>query len=553
MFALRTLRSRLLALGAASLFGLLMAGGFGLFQLARLDRGVAIDLAQMGRAVDIVFDVQNAGIDFKTQVQEWKNTLIRGNDPEQFKRYRDGFETQAAAVAERLGSISARLKEDASPRAAEVDALIAAHSTMLASYRTALQSFDAADPESGKKVDRAVKGIDRSTTDAMTALTQGMAEDVKALGLRTQAHTASLYQTGLTTLVIAISLLSLILVTGVVLTVRRLAHSLQSLRAALATARERLDLTVKAPDHLGDELSEAGASINALFGELRSVLRQMRDNAQHIASHSSSLHGSVSTLAAAVSQQNDSTSNMAAAAEELAVSVAHVSDSAGSARDVSRSSTERAEFGGGVIGSASGAMSKAAQDVHSTMEGMNELGTSMAHIGKIAATIKDIADQTNLLALNAAIEAARAGEQGRGFAVVADEVRKLAERTALATREIDAAVDTVQSVSSSAVGNMTTLFDQFDQFERIGASTHDAGLAIAEIQAESRKVLGATEDISRALLEQTSASESIARQVECIAGMSETNRHAVVSVGDAADAMNSLSQSMRQRLEKFVV
>lgn len=553
MFALTTLRSRLLALGAASLFGLLMAGGFGLFQLARLDRGVAIDLAQMGRAVDIVLDVQNAGIDFKTQVQEWKNTLIRGNDPEQFKRYRDGFETQAAAVAERLGSISARLKEDASPRAAEVDALIAAHGAMLASYRTALQSFDAADPESGKKVDRAVKGIDRSTTDAMTALTQGMADDVKALGLRTQAHTAALYQTGLTTLVIAISLLSLILVTGVVLTVRRLAHSLQTLRAALATARERLDLTVKAPDHLGDELSEAGASINALFGELRSVLRQMRDNAQHIASHSSSLHGSVSTLAAAVSQQNDSTSNMAAAAEELAVSVAHVSDSAGSARDVSRSSTERAEFGGGVIGSASGAMSKAAQDVHSTMEGMNELGTSMAHIGKIAATIKDIADQTNLLALNAAIEAARAGEQGRGFAVVADEVRKLAERTALATREIDAAVDTVQSVSSSAVGNMTTLFDQFDQFERIGASTHDAGLAIAEIQAESRKVLGATEDISRALLEQTSASESIAWQVECIAGMSETNRHAVVSVGDAADAMNSLSQSMRQRLEKFVV
>ena len=106
MFALTTLRSRLLALGAASLFGLLMAGGFGLFQLARLDRGVAIDLAQMGRAVDIVLDVQNAGIDFKTQVQEWKNTLLRGRDAKQRERFWTAFQKNEAEVAKRTAELA---------------------------------------------------------------------------------------------------------------------------------------------------------------------------------------------------------------------------------------------------------------------------------------------------------------------------------------------------------------------------------------------------------------------------------------------------------------
>lgn len=151
MNGLKTLRGRLLALGFVALAGLLAAGGFGLLQLYRLDRGVGEDLARLQRTVAIGLDVQNASIDFKTQVQEWKNILIRGNDVEQFQRYSKSFEKHAQEVSSRLGDISGRLQTEGSPRVAEVKALAAAHAAMHERYVAALKNFDAADPESGKK------------------------------------------------------------------------------------------------------------------------------------------------------------------------------------------------------------------------------------------------------------------------------------------------------------------------------------------------------------------------------------------------------------------
>jgi methyl-accepting chemotaxis protein len=193
-------------------------------------------------------------------------------------------------------------------------------------------------------------------------------------------------------------------------------------------------------------------------------------------------------------------------------------------------------------------MNKISEAVQSSSAIIEDLGRQSDQITSIVKTIREIADQTNLLALNAAIEAARAGEQGRGFAVVADEVRKLAERTSRSTTEIASMVEKIQKGTRDAVGSMDAGVKQAGKGVDLAGQ---AGTSITEIREGALRVMQVVNNISDSIREQGAASNDIAKSIENIAQMSEESASAVQDTADAARHLQKLSSTLHSSVSRF--
>ncbi|OGS99041.1 MAG: hypothetical protein A3H99_07365 [Gallionellales bacterium RIFCSPLOWO2_02_FULL_59_110] len=296
---------------------------------------------------------------------------------------------------------------------------------------------------------------------------------------------------------------------------------------------------------------EIGALLNAL-GHMQESLRQMigsiTSNAQRISELSASLNITSNDVASQSGQQSEAAASTAAAVEELTTSIEHMAESARDSYKLAQEAGETAKRGAGIVRQASAEMGNIAESVNQSSERILSLGEHSANISTIAGVIKDIADQTNLLALNAAIEAARAGEQGRGFAVVADEVRKLAERTAKSTDEITTMIGAIQSETKHAV---ETMHQGQQRVETGVAMAGEAGLAMGEIGSGSDRVVDAVNSISAALQQQSSSSGLIAANVEKIATMSEQNAIAIQNVADASAQLRESAGSLQEAVARF--
>ncbi len=289
-------------------------------------------------------------------------------------------------------------------------------------------------------------------------------------------------------------------------------------------------------------------SVNKLGDSMVNILRDVSDAIQAVASASNQISSSTEELAAGAEEQSAQSNEIAAAVNEMTATITQTTKHASNAADNSKTSLELASVGNNAALETVEGMKEISQVVNRTGKTIKELGKSSDQIGEIVQVIDDIADQTNLLALNAAIEAARAGEQGRGFAVVADEVRQLAERTTKATKEIAEMIKKIQKDTNEAVVSMEYGVKEVERGKELAVK---AGNALEKIIVSVQHVNDVISQVAAASEEQSATAEQISRNIESINNVTRESAAGTQQIARAAEELNKLTDNLQNLINKF--
>jgi methyl-accepting chemotaxis protein len=300
------------------------------------------------------------------------------------------------------------------------------------------------------------------------------------------------------------------------------------------------DLAAPVAVAAGDDASVLAAMRRMQLG-LQQLIADVVAAAQESTAAAQQLAGAIGDIASATGRQSDAAASMAAAVEQLSVSIDQVTRNSGEVVKVSREAGALSQQGSEAVQSTAGEMTAIAGSAEDLTRIVRELGEHSSRITAIVKVIQEISGQTNLLALNAAIEAARAGEQGRGFSVVAEEVRRLAERTNQSTQEIAAMIGTIQAGTAQAVAHIEGWSGKVAE----GVDkARGAGTFMTRIEGDAARMVQAVTDIAHALTKQSGASNALAQNVEHIARMSEANSAAVGEMAGSAQRLEALAQRL---------
>jgi len=318
----------------------------------------------------------------------------------------------------------------------------------------------------------------------------------------------------------------------------------------MAKRIEHGDLTVPLASDRNDEIGQLMNALEGMRGGLSTMIARLRDNINALNTAANTLEQSAEKSENASTEQSEAALHMAASVEQLSVSIDHLGERAHDANTTSQASSKELDQSSHIIHDAANEMHTIAQAVTETARTISDLEAYSSQISTIVTVIQEIADQTNLLALNAAIEAARAGEQGRGFAVVADEVRVLPERTTNSTREIASTIHKIQESTNKAVTEMRSGVQRVDDGVKL---TQEAGNSVSAIRSASDHVTESVADITAILAEQSTSTRTIAVSVERIAASAEENRDMVAQTAASARSLADMSRVLEEMVSGFRV
>ncbi len=401
-----------------------------------------------------------------------------------------------------------------------------------------------------------IRGVDRirvqtlnpayeKASRAIDAVIQYGVDAAKADYERVTRLTYSIYALSVAIILIGVGLAVVI---GLVI-VRPLTSGVRRLEQAALRLADG-DLTARADLRNRDELGEVANAFNRMAGEFGTVIGDLHDSADKVAGAAGTLTTTSDRVAEISRGQMEGAATAAHSIEDLNAAVKEIAQRAEAVVSAVDEANAMSDHGRQVVGGAVQGIREVAVTVSQTAGLITALGQRSNQIGQIVQVIKGIAEQTNLLALNAAIEAARAGEQGRGFAVVADEVRNLAERTGGATAEIADMIRAIQTETGNAVSAME---HGSRQVESGVEQANEAMQALQKIDTSVKQVVEMIQGIAAATRSQSQATETITSRVEEIAAMARNNNSNVDHAAQAAHDLHKLSAHFQQRVSKFRV
>ncbi|HWY86335.1 MAG TPA: methyl-accepting chemotaxis protein [Gemmataceae bacterium] len=497
-----------------------------LVQMGRINAAYEKVIATQVRQENMALRIE---VSLKTQVQEWKNVLLRGDDPKDLAHYRDAFFQQEEIVKK----ISHQLKQIVGEPQLEAltDTFIAAHDKLGQGYREALDVFVRSGGKDFKDADKVVRGRDRPPLESIERLVADLGQKVvEVQTAQSQAVADQRWIFGLSAAGVFLVVFTLSVVIGRSIT-RPLAAAVQLLERVADG-----DLTPRLRVNSRDEVGQMGEALNRALERMGHAIRTIRENSFTLASSSEEL--------AAVSQQMSSNAEetsaqanvVSAAAEQVSKNVQTVAtgtdEMGASIKEIARSASEAAQV-------ATGAVAMAA----STNKTITQLGQSSLEIGKVLKVITSIAEQTNLLALNATIEAARAGEAGKGFAVVANEVKELAKETARATEDIGQKIEAIQRDTKGAVEAIAEIGGII---HRINDFQHTIASAVEEQTAT-------THEMGRNVSEAATGSVEIARNITAVATAAQSTSEGAGHSQQAAAELARMGNALQDLVVQFTL
>ena len=535
---LQSIQSKLVALVAGAIALLAIAGFWGIQQESKL--------SEEYRRMVTQDDVAKNGIDqlnlaFKTQVQEWKNLLLRSQSSADVAQHWQGLGGTQDKIQRQADDLITLLKN--TEYQDEITQFKALHQGLIGKYAQARDAFAAAnfDPRVG---DTAVKGADREASKLLLDTSEILAKKQQlSLDQLSARANNSRWQTSLAFVAIAVCLLvglTLVLSKLVMTPIHIAIEQIGSLAAgnfnlALDTSRsDEIGQLYRSLEKMKEELGGMIAGIRTTADALLEATRQLNESAGNINQDTASTENFAGQIAAAINE-------MASTVNEVARNAAHAAEATSSA-------DKGAREGLTIMTNAIASISRVADEVAQTSSQMSKLKDDSTSVGAVLDVIKGIAEQTNLLALNAAIEAARAGEQGRGFAVVADEVRALAKRTQESTEEIQQIIKTLQDGAAGATQAMLLSTNKTREAVQLAEK---AGGTITDISTSIGMIRDMNNQIAAAAEEQSVAAEEINRNVVSMSGLAENAHVNARKTGSVGKSLEQTSRDLHSLVAGF--